>query len=87
MFKFPASASLFAVDTLEWSRQQPDCSVDLVVRSFCPPGGIVYDPFCGSGTTGAVALRHGRRFIGTDVRESQIKLTRRRLAESFGANT
>ena len=30
-------------------------------------GDIVLDPFCGSGTTGAVALRHGRRFIGIDM--------------------
>ena len=30
-------------------------------------GDIVLDPFCGSGTTGAVAVRHGRRFIGIDM--------------------
>lgn len=52
---------------------------EVFVRSFCPPDGTVYDPFCGSGTTGHAALRHGRRFIGSDIRESQIDLTTRRL--------
>ena len=33
-------------------------------------GDIVLDPFCGSGTTGAVAVRHGRRFIGIDMNEA-----------------
>lgn len=49
------------------------------VRSFCPPGGIVCDPFVGSGTTAHAALEHGRRFVGCDVRESQVELTMRRL--------
>lgn len=50
------------------------------VRSCCPPNGIVLDPFSGSGTTGHAALAWGRRFIGCDVRESQVELTKRRLA-------
>lgn len=35
--------------------------------SYSPPGGIVCDPFNGSGTTGIVAVRHGRSFIGGDL--------------------
>lgn len=35
---------------------------------YVPPGGILADPFCGSGTTGDGGLRHGRRFIGCDIR-------------------
>lgn len=50
------------------------------VRSCCPPGGIVCDPFCGSGTTGHAAMRHGRRSILIDNRASQCALTRKRLA-------
>lgn len=59
----------------------PEKLAEFFVLSFCPPGGTVYDGFCGSGTTGAVAKRYGRNFIGTDVRESQVELTKRRLAE------
>lgn len=51
------------------------------VLSFCPPGGTVYDPFAGSGTTLAVAMKHGRHCIGTDVREDQCELTGKRLEE------
>lgn len=51
------------------------------IRSCCPPGGIVLDPFCGSGTTLHAALLHGRRGIGIDARASQVDLTRRRLED------
>lgn len=57
----------------------PEALAEFFVRSFCPPGGIVLDPFCGSGTTGAVALAHGREFIGVDIRASQVELTGRRI--------
>ena len=60
----------------------PESLVEPFVRCFCPPGGIVLDPFVGSGTTLAVATRFGRRAIGIDVRESEIERCRRRLEES-----
>ena len=47
---------------------------------FVPPGGVVLDPFCGTGTTLHAALEHGRRGIGCDIRESQCDFTRRRMA-------
>jgi site-specific DNA-methyltransferase (adenine-specific) len=59
----------------------PEALAERFIRSFCPPDGIVCDPFCGSGTTLAVALRHGRRAIGSDLRPSQVKLTARRVFE------
>lgn len=46
---------------------------------FCPPGGIVLDPFTGSGTTCHAAVLHGRRFVGCDLRPSQVELTARRM--------
>ena len=51
------------------------------VKTCCPPGGIVLDPFVGSGTTCHAAKLHGRHYIGIDVRSNQIELTRRRLAD------
>ncbi len=53
------------------------------VRSFCPPNGIVYDGFAGSGTTLHAALKHGRRCIVVDVRQSQCDLMERRAAEAI----
>ena len=57
----------------------PESLAEFFVRSFCPPGGIVLDPFGGSGTTAAVARTHGRRAIALDIRESQVDLMQRRL--------
>lgn len=54
---------------------------EFFVKSFCPPGGVVADPCMGSGTTGHACLLHNRRFIGCDVRESQVQLTDRRLRD------
>jgi hypothetical protein len=59
----------------------PEKLAEFFIRSFCPPGGIVLDPFVGGGTTPAVAKRTGRKFIGIDVRESQIEICKRRLRE------
>jgi site-specific DNA-methyltransferase (adenine-specific) len=53
---------------------------EFFILPFCPPNGIVCDPFSGSGTTCHAATMHGRRFVGCDVRESQVELCRRRLA-------
>jgi site-specific DNA-methyltransferase (adenine-specific) len=47
--------------------QKPEALLDRVVRASTSPGDVVLDPFCGSGTTGVMALRHGRSFIGIDM--------------------
>jgi len=39
------------------------------------------DPFCGSGTTGMVALQLGRRFIGIDLNPDYIVMARRRISD------
>lgn len=43
------------------------------------PGDLILDPFCGAGTTGLVALRHGRRFVGIDVNEAYLAMARERF--------
>ena len=53
--------------------QKPEALLERVILSSTHEGDIVLDPFCGSGTTGAVALRHGRRFIGIDMDEGFIE--------------
>ena len=59
------------VTTLGW---QPTCDHDSE-----PVPALVLDPFCGSGTTGVVALRHGRSFIGIELNPEYIELARRRI--------
>lgn len=60
----------------------PEALAEFFIRSFCPPQGIVYDPFCGSGTTAAVAVKCGRNAVTTDIRQSQVDLAKRRIDRS-----
>ncbi len=47
-----------------------------------PAGALVFDPFCGSGTTGVAAMRTGRRFVGVDVSPRYADIARRRCTEA-----
>jgi site-specific DNA-methyltransferase (adenine-specific) len=58
----------------------PEALVEGCILPGCPKDGIVLDPFMGSGTTGAVAIMHGRRFIGIDQNPSYVDLAGERLA-------
>ncbi len=60
----------------------PEQLAKFFVRSYCPLDGTVLDPFMGTGTTLAVCVQHDRKFIGIDLRNSQIQLQRRRLGQS-----
>jgi modification methylase len=51
-----------------------------VLLASSKPGDIVLDPFFGSGTTGAVAKRLGRHFIGIERDESYIAIAQQRIA-------
>ena len=51
------------------------------VLAGCPGGGVVLDPFNGSGTTGQVALQNERRYIGIELNPEYIELTERRLSK------
>lgn len=52
-----------------------------LVRLVCPPGGVVLDPFCGSGTTGVAAVEEGMGFVGVDRSERWVsELAQPRLA-------
>lgn len=47
----------------------------------CEPGGLVVDPFCGSGTTLVAAKLEGYNYIGSDLMEHNIEITKNRLNE------
>ena len=50
------------------------------VLAGAPEGGIVIDPFFGAGTTGVVALKHGRKYIGCELNPEYIEVAQNRLA-------
>lgn len=49
----------------------------------CPKGGNILDPFCGSGTTGAVAIKNNRRFVGIELNEEYAKISAKRIGVSL----
>lgn len=59
--------------------QKPVALLDRIVRSSCPPRGLVVDPCCGSGTTAVAAHAAGRSFIVGDREPEAIEVTRTRL--------
>ncbi len=59
----------------------PELLADFFIRSFCPPDGVVLDPFSGSGTTAAAAHKAGRRWTAIDIRQSQVDLGNKRIKQ------
>ena len=59
----------------------PPDLIEPCVLAGAPAGGVVLDPFCGSGTTGAVAKAHGREFIGIELNPEYIALAWKRIDE------
>lgn len=52
----------------------PEDLCKIPILASCPPGGIVLDPFCGTGTTMLVARMLGRKSIGIDISEKYLEL-------------
>jgi site-specific DNA-methyltransferase (adenine-specific) len=71
-------------ELLGYPTQKPVALLERIVRSSCPEGGIVLDPFCGCGTTIAAAQALGRPWIGIDITHLAITLIKQRLKDSFG---
>lgn len=59
--------------------QKPEYLLERIILAASNNGDTVLDPFCGSGTTGVVALRNNRNFIGIDNNQEYIELSERRF--------
>lgn len=57
----------------------PPKLIEPCILAGCPESAIVLDPFCGAGTTGMVALRLGRAFIGIEIKPEYCDMAKRRL--------
>jgi len=68
----PFSGAHFAVFPEEIPR--------LAILAGCPVGGTVLDPFSGSGTTGKMALKNGRNYIGLDINDDYFDVAERRVS-------
>ena len=56
----------------------PEDLCKIPILATCPPTGIVFDPFCGTGTTTLVASNLGRKSIGIDISQKYLKITEER---------
>jgi hypothetical protein len=68
-----------AKERIGYPTQKPEALVERIIKSSCPPGGVVGDFFCGGGTTPAVAQRLGRRWIACDQSRVAVAVTADRL--------
>ncbi|MEX2081239.1 MAG: site-specific DNA-methyltransferase, partial [Dehalococcoidia bacterium] len=69
-----------AAERTGYPTQKPLALLDLLVRACCPPGGVVLDPCCGSGTTLVAAGAAGRTPIGCDSNPGAVALALARLS-------
>lgn len=61
----------------------PPDLIEPMIKAGCPVGGTVLDPFFGAGTTGLVALKLGRDFVGIDVSPVYCKMAESRIYGSL----
>ena len=62
----------------------PEELCETPIKAGCPDGGIVLDPFFGAGTTGLVALKQNKQFIGIELNPEYIKIAEARLKPYLG---
>lgn len=70
-------------ERLGYPTQKPEGLLDRIIRSSCPEGGVVLDPFCGCGTAIAAAQTLKRPWIGIDITHLAIALIKNRLLTGF----
>jgi adenine-specific DNA-methyltransferase len=68
-----------AKERIGYPTQKPEALLERIIKSSCPPGGVVGDFFCGGGTTPAVAQRLGRQWIACDQSRVAVAVTADRL--------
>lgn len=64
---------------LGYPTQKPEALLERIIKASSNPGDLVFDCFMGSGTTQAVAMKLGRRFIGADINLGAVQTTTKRL--------
>jgi len=75
------SINNMAAERVGYPTQKPLALLEMLVDACCPPGGVVLDPFAGSGTTLVAAAGRGRTAFGIDVNAEAVAIARRRCKE------
>lgn len=71
-----------AAERTGYPTQKPITLLETLIRACCPPGGLVLDPCCGSGTTLVAARRAGRRALGGDLNPDAVRISGLRLQQT-----
>ncbi len=66
-------------ERLDYPTQKPEALLERIIKASSNEGDIVFDCFMGSGTTQAVAMKLGRRFLGVDINLGAVQITTKRL--------
>lgn len=77
----PSGGQISRDELLGFDTQKPEKLLNRIILASSNPSDIVFDAFCGSGTTLAVAEKLGRRWIGCDLSKFAIQVTRKRLLD------
>ena len=72
-----------AQERMGYQTQKPEALLERIIKASSNEGDLVLDPFCGCGTTVAVAERLKRRWIGIDITWLSVDLMERRLKDAF----
>jgi len=72
-------------ERLGYPTQKPEALLERIIQTSSNKGDVVLDPFCGCGTSIAVAQRLNRRWIGIDITHLAIGLIKKRLDDAFGS--
>jgi site-specific DNA-methyltransferase (adenine-specific) len=72
-------------ERLGYPTQKPEALLERIIKASSKPDGVILDPFCGCGTTIAVAQRLGREWIGIDITHLAIGLIKHRLQTAYGS--
>ena len=62
--------------------QKPVEVMTRIIEKLTQPGDLIFDPFCGSGSTGVAAINTGRRFLGVEISEDYADIARARIAKA-----
>ena len=62
----------------------PEDLIEPIVKAGCPQGGVILDPFSGAGTTGVVAKKNNRNFIGIDLNPKYVEMAQKRIDNTMG---
>ena len=57
----------------------PESLIEPCIKAGCPKGGVVLDPFSGAGTTGCVAKKQNKSFIGIELNPKYLEMSRQRI--------